>query len=89
VTCTDRFNASEARIGEAPLATSDFKRSQSSSDQALFCIGRTAGSSDNKRQSTSYFFFCLNVLSTRLRLLPTFLTAFFTADADLRAFFAS
>jgi hypothetical protein len=25
--------------------------------------------------------------STRLRLLPTFLTAFFTADADLRVFF--
>ena len=27
-------------------------------------------------------------LPTRFRLLPTFLTAFFTADADLRVFFA-
>jgi hypothetical protein len=36
-----------------------------------------------------YFFFRPRVRSTRFRLLPTFLTAFVTAEADFRVFFPS
>jgi hypothetical protein len=39
--------------------------------------------------SSKAIYFDLKRRSTFLRLLPTFFTAFFTADADLGVFFAS
>ncbi len=40
-------------------------------------------------RSADYFFFRLSVRSRRLRLLPTFFTAFLTAAAERRVFLAS
>ena len=68
--------------GSAAMSVINGKHVSINSDQR-----RNAATPNSSDMFWSYRFRS-RAFTTRFRLLPTFLTAFFTADADLRVFFA-